>query len=60
MRSATTAGPLRRPASAVLVRPVEPSDRRAIADAFAHLSAESRYMRFLSHRERLSADELRY
>jgi GNAT superfamily N-acetyltransferase len=39
---------------------VEPTDRHAIADAFDRLSDESRYMRFLAHRDTLTADELRY
>jgi GNAT superfamily N-acetyltransferase len=39
---------------------VEPTDHHAIADAFERLSDDSRYMRFLAHRDTLTADELRY
>jgi GNAT superfamily N-acetyltransferase len=39
---------------------VEPTDRHAIADAFEALSDDSRYMRFLAHRDTLTPDELRY
>jgi GNAT superfamily N-acetyltransferase len=39
---------------------VEPTDHHAIADAFEQLSDDSRYMRFLAHRDMLTPDELRY
>ncbi len=44
----------------MLVRPVEPADRSALAAAFTQLSDDSRYMRFLAHREGLTDSELRY
>jgi RimJ/RimL family protein N-acetyltransferase len=43
-----------------IVRPVRTADRQALADAYARLSDESRYMRFLPHRESLTDAELRY
>ena len=39
---------------------MEPTDRDSIVDAFEQLSEDSRYMRFLAHRDRLTPDELRY
>jgi GNAT superfamily N-acetyltransferase len=39
---------------------VQPTDRQAIVDAFERLSDDSRYMRFLAHRDTLTPDELRY
>jgi RimJ/RimL family protein N-acetyltransferase len=44
----------------LVVRPVRPADRQALAEAYARLSDDSRYMRFLSHRESLTDSELRY
>ena len=44
----------------LVVRPVRAADRQGLADAYARLSDDSRYMRFLSHRERLTDSELRY
>jgi RimJ/RimL family protein N-acetyltransferase len=42
------------------IRPIEPGDRAAFVAAFERLSAGSRYRRFLSPRDHLSAAELRY
>lgn len=42
------------------VRPIEPTDKQALADAFGRLSTESRYRRFLGARGRLSTSTLRY
>jgi protein lysine acetyltransferase len=44
----------------VLIRPIEPGDKRKLANAFGHLSAETVHRRFLSPKPRLSAAELRY
>ena len=44
----------------LIVRPVRAADRQALADAYERLSDDSRYMRFLSHREGLTDSELRY
>jgi GNAT superfamily N-acetyltransferase len=44
----------------LVVRPVEPSDRDALADAFERLGPESRYTRFLAPVGRLSEAQLRY
>lgn len=49
-----------RDGSSVLVRPIEPSDRETFLAAFARTSAESRYMRFLTAVDQLSASEIRY
>ena len=49
-----------RDGSEVVVRPVRPGDKGAIADSFQRISEESRYQRFLAVRERLSTGELRY
>jgi RimJ/RimL family protein N-acetyltransferase len=46
--------------STVLVRPIEPTDRDALADAFEMLSADSRMHRFLGPKRRLSDRELSY
>jgi RimJ/RimL family protein N-acetyltransferase len=40
------------------VRPLGPADRAPLADAFEHLSDESRYRRFLGPKPRLSEREL--
>jgi RimJ/RimL family protein N-acetyltransferase len=44
----------------VRVRPIEPSDRDALAAAFERLSDESRYRRFLGPVEHLGPSMLRY
>jgi RimJ/RimL family protein N-acetyltransferase len=44
----------------VLIRPIEPSDREALADGFAQLSPESRYLRFFAPMKELGAQELDY
>ena len=42
------------------VRPIDPADRRPLADAFARLSDQSRHQRFLGPKPRLSERELDY
>ena len=49
-----------RDGSKVLIRQVQPADGPLLADGFARLSGESRRMRFLARKDRLSAAELRY
>jgi len=49
-----------RDGSAVLIRPVHHDDAPLMADGFARLSAESRNLRFLTGKAKLSAAELRY
>jgi RimJ/RimL family protein N-acetyltransferase len=44
----------------VEVRPIRPDDRKPLADAFEHLSAESRYLRFLSLMPELRPSQLTY
>jgi RimJ/RimL family protein N-acetyltransferase len=44
----------------LLIRPIEPEDKGALADGFQKLSDRSRYRRFLSPHPRLSDEELRY
>lgn len=44
----------------LLLRPIEPGDKRALADGFERLSAESRYRRFFAPMSRLSGTDLRY
>ena len=46
--------------SSLEIRPIEPSDKQALAKAFSRLSPESRYRRFFSPRSALSESELRY
>jgi GNAT superfamily N-acetyltransferase len=46
--------------TAVELRAVRPTDKAALADGFAGLSAETRRRRFLSPRRALSDDELRF
>jgi L-amino acid N-acyltransferase YncA len=46
--------------TAVLIRPILPSDKEMLADGMRRLSPESRRRRFLGERFRLSAAELRY
>jgi RimJ/RimL family protein N-acetyltransferase len=49
-----------RDGSAILVRPIAPDDKEALADAFHRLSAESRQRRFLTPATQLSAEDLAY
>jgi len=42
------------------IRPVVPADKPYFKEGFARLSRESRYYRFLSHKAKLSASDLRY
>jgi RimJ/RimL family protein N-acetyltransferase len=49
-----------RDGSRVLLRRVTPADAPRLADAFARLSEESRRLRFLTAKPRLSPSELRY
>jgi hypothetical protein len=49
-----------RDGSAVLIRPVRSSDAPLLAAGFARLSARSRWMRFLTVKNKLSPAELRY
>ena len=44
----------------VIVRPIEPTDAAAMAEAFARLSSRSRYQLFLSVVDRLTPAELEY
>jgi RimJ/RimL family protein N-acetyltransferase len=46
--------------SAVFIRPVQSTDAGRLADGFSRLSDESRRMRFLLPKKRLSTQELRY
>ena len=46
--------------SEVLVRPIEPGDKQALARGFARLSADSRYQRFLAPMEELTDAQLAY
>src|SRR5690242_1223364 len=49
-----------RDGSTVLIRPVRSTDAPLLADGFARLSRQSRWMRFLGTKTSLSAAELRY
>lgn len=49
-----------RDGSEVLISPLTPADAPLVADAFARLSEESRRLRFLGPKPRLSTAELRY
>jgi GNAT superfamily N-acetyltransferase len=49
-----------RDGSVIIVRPIEPGDRVLLEAAFAELSDESRYRRFLSPMPRLTAAQLEY
>lgn len=49
-----------RDGSVVLIRPVQPGDAPLLAEGFLRLSAESRRLRFLTGKSRLSASELHY
>ncbi len=51
---------LLRDGSVVLIRQVQSGDAPLLADGFARLSAESRQLRFLTGKQRLTATELRY
>jgi RimJ/RimL family protein N-acetyltransferase len=44
----------------VLIRPIEPADREALAAGFDRLSPESRYLRFLTPMRELGEPELDY
>ncbi|MBT3218512.1 MAG: GNAT family N-acetyltransferase [Proteobacteria bacterium] len=44
----------------VVLRCVRPSDKPLLTEGLAHLSKESRYRRFLTDRDHLSGQELRY
>jgi RimJ/RimL family protein N-acetyltransferase len=44
----------------VLVRPVRPDDKDAIADGFSRMGERSRYQRFMTVQDALSTGELRY
>jgi GNAT superfamily N-acetyltransferase len=44
----------------VVVRPIEPADKDAVAGAFERLSDDSRYMRFFTAIDRLGPTELSY
>jgi GNAT superfamily N-acetyltransferase len=44
----------------LLMRPIEPSDKDALASGFEHMSPESRYRRFFAPISRLSRMDLRY
>jgi GNAT superfamily N-acetyltransferase len=46
--------------TSLLIRPIEPSDRPALAAGLARMSPESRYRRFLSPTKNLTENELRY
>src|SRR3954468_7726796 len=47
-----------RDGSAVIVRPVRPEDRDLFIAGFERMSQESRYRRFMSHKKKLSEQEL--
>jgi RimJ/RimL family protein N-acetyltransferase len=47
-----------RDGSAVIVRPVRPEDRDLFVAGFERMSGESRYRRFMSHKKKLSEQEL--
>ena len=49
-----------RDGSCVVIRPIEPDDRAALADGFERLSAESRYRRFFAPVPHLSEHDLDY
>src|SRR3954464_1772477 len=44
----------------IVLRPIEPEDRRALAEGFERLSPEARYRRFFSPISRLSDRQLDY
>ena len=47
-------------ANELVIRPISPDDKEGLSEKFDRLSEESRYRRFLSPHDRLSAAELRY
>lgn len=47
-----------RDGSIVVVRPVRPEDRELFISGFTRMSEESRYRRFMSHKKKLSEQEL--
>ena len=49
-----------RDGSSLRARPIEPGDKRALADGFAKLSQESRYRRFFAPLSSLKATDLHY
>jgi nucleotide-binding universal stress UspA family protein/GNAT superfamily N-acetyltransferase len=49
-----------RDGSSVVIRPIEPDDREALADGFDRLSPESRYRRFFAPISRLRGRDLDY
>jgi GNAT superfamily N-acetyltransferase len=49
-----------RDGATILIRPIEPEDKDAIASGFEKLSPESRYRRFFSPLDRLSNRDLAY
>ena len=49
-----------RDGATLAVRPIEPGDKPALVNAFAHLSEESRYRRFLSPIKQLARPTLDY
>lgn len=51
---------MRRSMSELQIRPITAGDRQALVEAFGHLSAESRYRRFLRPIKRLTSSELAY
>ncbi len=51
---------LLRSGTPVVLRPIRPQDKDALAEGLARLSPESVYRRFLTPKPRLSAAELRY
>jgi RimJ/RimL family protein N-acetyltransferase len=60
-RSAPAGTPIMlRDGSHVLIRQVQSVDAPLLADGFARLSADSRWMRFLTPKKELSSTELRY
>lgn len=46
--------------TSIELRPIRPEDKPIMLEAFAHLSDESRYRRFLGPHPRLTESELRY
>ena len=44
----------------VLIRPIQPADRKLIAEAFDRLSPQSRYRRFFAPLSRLTGEDLTY
>jgi RimJ/RimL family protein N-acetyltransferase len=49
-----------RDGSRIVVRPIRPDDKDAIADGFERLSPQSRYRRFFAPLQKLSSRDLRY